>query len=516
MVDVSRRNFNKALAFGSLSAVMLAAAGCTPGTSTTGAGSTGTTPQTLTLGLDLDFGSFDPSKVQSGGSVLQVWQSVFDTLLRLDTDGTVLPNLAESYEFNDEHTELVMTIRKDVKFTDGAVVDANAAKVSLENMKNGSGSDASRLADVTITAPDDRTVVLTSSVPNGLLPTFMCLAPGIVASPASLTAADRDQKPVGSGPYTLDAAATTSGATYSFIRNPDYWNKDAYPFEKVVFKSLIDISARVNALKSGQINGAPATSATATELRSSGVTLMETRPAWAGLFIGDRNGTVIPALGQVKVRQAINMVFDRPAILEALFQGAGTVTNQIFNEQSEAFLPDMVDRYPYDVNTAKSLMAESGYESGFDLKIPALAGFDIANPLITQQLGLLGIRVTQETLSGPQAIFELLSGKYPIFYFPLESRTALWDIVQGIAPAAIWNVNKAQDPALTPLIEKAQTLEGSEAKANAQAINKFLIEQAWFCPWVYPESYYGTDKGTSAQPVIGSAVPYLHSITPAA
>jgi len=508
MTDVSRRNFNRTILFGGLSAVMLSAAACSPKNSPAGSAG-GAATRTLTLAVDADYIGFDPAKQQSGGTVVQIWQSVWDTLLKYSPEGEIVPNLAESFTMNDDNTVLTMKLRTGVKFTDGTEVDAAAAKASIEHMKTGGGSDASRVAKLTVTAPDATTLVLTSPQPNGLMPTFMCLAPGIVASPASLTSSTRDQTPIGSGPYKLDASTTTTGASYSFVRNPDYWNKEAFPFEKVVFKILLDVTARVSALKSGQVNASPATSQTSAELKGSGLNLLENKVNWAGLFLGDRNGKAIPALGQLKVRQAMNMVFDREGIIKALFQGNGSVTNQIFNDKSEAYLPDAVNQYPFDVTKAKALMAEAGFSSGFDLTIPSLNGLDYANPIITQQLGLLNIRVTEKKLSGGTAILELLSGKYPVFFFTLESRAALWDIVQSIAPDSIWNVTKDVDPALTPLIDKAQTLKGAEAKANAQAINKFLIDNAWFAPWALPTNFYATDKTTAATPVLGSVVPYL-------
>jgi peptide/nickel transport system substrate-binding protein len=508
MTDFSRRNFNKSIFLGGLSAIMLSA--CTPNSSTTGGATGGSAAgRTLTLAVDADYIGFDPAKQQSGGTVVGIWQTVWDTLLKYSPEGEIVPNLAESFTMNDDNTVLTMKLRSGVKFTDGTAVDAAAAKASIEHMKTGGGSDASRVANLTVEASDAMTLVLTSPKPNGLMPTFMCLAPGIVASPASLTAANRDQVPVGSGPYKLDAAATTTGATYSFVRNPDYWNKDAYPFEKVTFKILLDITARVSALKSGQVGASPATSQTAAELKGSGLNLLESKVNWAGLFLGDRSGKSIPALGQLKVRQAMNMVFDREGIVKALFQGNGSVTNQIFNDKSEAYLADAANQYPFDVAKAKSLMAEAGYEGGFDLTIPSVNSLDYANPIITQQLGLLNIRVTEKKLSGGTALLEILSGKYPVFYFTLESRAALWDIVQAVVPDAIWNITKDQDPALTPLLEKAQTLKGAEAKANAQAINKFLIDNAWFSPWALPTNFYATDKTTTASPVLGSTVPYL-------
>jgi peptide/nickel transport system substrate-binding protein len=160
-------------------------------------------------------------------------------------------------------------------------------------------------------------------------------------------------------------------------------------------------------------------------------------------------------------------------------------------------------------------MREAGFGDGFTLELPVVTGLDYANPIITQQLALLNITAKQVKIPGNQVIAQLLSGKFPVFFFTLESRGALWDIVQALLPDAIWNLNKATDPALTPLLDKAQVLEGAAAKQNAQAINKFLVDQAWFCPWALPSNVYATDKKVAAQPFLGSVAPYLQSFKPA-
>jgi peptide/nickel transport system substrate-binding protein len=509
-----RRTFGKLFFGAGLGAAMIGATGCTPQSGSTTGGQASAAGQTLTLALDTEYASFDPAKQQSGGAPVTLWQGIFDTLLRYEPDGTIVPNAAESFDFNAEKTKMTLKLRSGMKFTDGSPVDGAAVKASMEHMKTGGGSDASRIADVTVTVPDPSTVVLTTEKPKGLLPTFLCLSTGIVASPASLKATDRDTKPVGSGPYALDPANTTSGSKITLNRNPDYWNKAAFPYDKVVFQIQPDITARVNALKSGQINGAYITTQTKNEIASSGFNVIGSAVNWAGLFLGDRNGKRIKALGDLKVRQAINMVFDRQAIVKALFLGEGKVSNQIFNDKSEAFLPELVDRYPFDVEKAKSLMASSSAPDGFSFDLPIINGLDYANPIITQQLGLIGIKATPVKIPGGQVIPQLLSGKFPIFYFTLESRTALWDIVQSLQPNSVWNVNKDTDPELTPLLDAAQTATGAEAKTNAQKINTFLVEQAWFCPWALPTNFYATDKKTTATAVLGASNPYLATFKP--
>lgn len=512
MTSIDRRTFGRGVLGAGFGALLLGAAGCTGEGSTTTGGS-GT--KTLTLASDAAFTGFDPAKQVSSSTRVLLWQAVFDTLLRLEPDGSIVPNAAESFTFNDAKTEMTLKIRPGMRFTDGTAVDAEAVKASLEYMKNGGGSDSGRLADVQVAVEDVGTVVLTTPEAKGLLPIFLCLSTGILSSPASHKAAGRDTEPVGSGPYRLDAAATTSGATYTFVRNEDYWNKDAFPYDKVVVRQMPDITARVNALKTGQISGTPLTIQTYAEAERSGLNVLRNSVNWAGLMMLDQQGKVIPALGEVKVRRAVNMVFDRPAILKALFQGQGKVTNQIFNEKSDAYLADMVDHYPFDVEKARSLMAEAGYADGFSFTLPAYSGMDFANPLIVQQLALLNIRAEEMKVPADKTVATLVTGRYPIFFWMMESRTALWDIVQSLPSTAVWNPNRTVDPALAPLLEKAQRLDGAEAEANAQAINRFLIEEAWYCPWTLPASFYATDGKTSAEPFLGSAVPYLSGFRPA-
>ena len=508
-----RRSPRRLVAAATLTAVALLSA-CTNASSTDGGG--GGASDTLTIGLDLNPPSLDPAQLQSGGSVVPLWQAVFDTLLKWEPDGTISPNAAESYSWNDDKTLLTLKLRKDMTFTDGSLVDAAAVKASLEHMRDGGGSDASRMADTVIETPDDSTVTIQTPEPRGLMTTFLTLAPGALASTASLTSPDVDTTPVGSGPYELDADATTFGDTWTFVRNEDYWNAEAYPYDTVVFRMMEDETARVSALRSGQINAALVTSQAADQVEKAGSTLLTNETVgWTGLIFGDRDGSTVPALGDVRVRQAISMVFDRQAILDNLFQGDGVVSNQIFNPDSEAYDEDLLDTYAYDVDGAKALMAEAGYADGFDLTIPDTAGFDIANPLIVQQLGLLNIRVTPESVPQAEFIPDILGGKYPLFYFALESRSALWDIVQSVTPTSIWNIDHTDDPELDPLLAQAQVAEGDEAREVFQAINQRITDQAWFTAWTTAASIWAFDDSTTAETVLGSAAPYLYTFAPA-
>ncbi len=88
---------------------------------------------------------------------------------------------------------------------------------------------------------------------------YLASVGGVMASPKSLKSPTVATTPVGSGPYVLDKAGTVAGSTYTYKRNQAYWNAAAFPYDKVVIKPMNDLTARLNALKAGQVNATTAT-----------------------------------------------------------------------------------------------------------------------------------------------------------------------------------------------------------------------------------------------------------------
>ena len=86
-----------------------------------------------------------------------------------------------------------------------------------------------------------------------------------------------------------------------------------------------DNTAILNALRSGQVDFATVTQKDASSLESAGLTI-ESFPAYtvSGLYLFDREGTLVPALGDVRVRQALNLALDKEGILEGVYGGVGT------------------------------------------------------------------------------------------------------------------------------------------------------------------------------------------------
>jgi peptide/nickel transport system substrate-binding protein len=416
-------------------------------------------------------------------------QAVYEGLVKCDATANITPDAAKSFEVNDTNTEFTFELREGATFSDGSPVDSAAVKSAIEFLQTG-GSTADRLGAVTVDTPDNETVVLKTASPDPVLLTWLCQS--YLASPSYIASGNLDEAPVGSGPYVLSTEGTTPGSVYTFTRREDYWDKDSFPYQKVVVNVIADVTARLNALKSGQVDATPILPSTVNEAKASNLSLVETSGAWAGLIIADRAGEKIPALGNLDVRKAMNMVFDREAVAKNLYSGGATPTGQIFRKGSAAWLEGVDDTYPFDIDAAKALMAKAGYPNGFEIDIPFISGFgwDSDMPMVIQQLGLIGIKVNQVTLTGPNAIPDLIGGTYPLIYWPLgNGGNAYQDITSTIAPKGTWNVLHQADPTLEPLIEQSLSATGDQAVALEKQINQYVIDNAWFAPIVYPTNF---------------------------
>lgn len=498
---LSRRQFGQGMFAVSLMGIM-AAAGCSANPSAGAVSASAFKGGTLTLGAETDL-LLNAAKVGPGSQNL-LSQGVFGRLLEYAADGTIAPSLAESFSANADKTLYTVKLRSGVVFSDGTALDAAAVKASIDYMKTAGGPDAPRAQGLEVTAKDASTVEIASKDPNGLVPGFLCGNVGSIMAPAQLKAANVDTTPIGAGPYTYDAANSTSGSTYTLVKNPKYFDQSQFPYDKVVFKVMADVTARLNALQTGQVNVAALSGATAKAAEGAGLTIIRTLTSWNGLIIADRMGEVIPALGNVKVRQAISMAFDRAAMVTATLQGEGQPSNQIFPPASEAYRADLKDVYAYDLDKAKALMAEAGFADGFACEIPLVEGVTPFNAIVISQLKKLNITVTEKKLEISKAFGALLGGVYPMFPFTLGMVSALTDVVQSVTPGALWNVKHQTTPELAALCDKAQKASGDDAKAAFQDIGKYLIDNAWFAVWNYANSLYALDKKTAASVPVGT------------
>ncbi|KQQ90010.1 ABC transporter substrate-binding protein [Arthrobacter sp. Leaf137] len=492
----------------------LALTGCGGGGSATGSGNGGAATTSLTIAELGDLPSFDPVDAHIGHT-MPYYQAVYDTLLIRDADGTISPMLAAEKSWNADNTVLTLKLRTDAKFTDGTPVDAAAVKANLDHFQQAKGRDVYQVASMaSVAVVDPSTVAITLSTPDPAFEYYLTQAAGFVASPKAIGTPGIKTDPVGSGPYKLDTASSVKGSQYVYTKNPDYWNKDLQKFEKVTIKSLPDITARTNALVSGQIDGALLDPKTGKQAEGAGLVLTKSEVDWHGILLYDRDGKINPEMANVKVRQAINYAFDRKTILDQQFLGQGTPTSQVFGPDSGAFVADLDNRYSYDPAKAKQLLAEAGYPEGFTLKIPTMAGFEALNAVYSQQLSDIGIKVQLESVPQANYVGDMAAGKFAAATFQLYQGEPWVAINQMISTSALYNPFKSTNPEIAALVEEVH-VGGENSSELAKKVNTYVTENAWFAPLFRLNQMYYTSKKITVEPQLQQAVPSIYNYAPA-
>ncbi len=484
-----------------------------------GAGSAGGTgePQTLTLGIVGEPLSWDPAQTHVGHA-LQPAQVVYDSLLLREPDGTLSPMLATEWGYTDESNTLMsLDLRTDVTFSDGAPFDAAAVVANVEHFKTDSGRQAAQAAAVeSVTAVDEDTVEFKLSRPDPALEYYLSQALGLMGSPEALGTDEMDRVPVGTGPYVMDPDQTVSGSQSVFTAREDYWNSDLQHWGEIRLRVLEDVTSRVNALVSGEIDAVLLDASTSQQAEGAGKALLEYSTDWSGLLLMDRDGTVNEALGDVRVRQAINYAFEREALLEQIAGGFGEPTSQVFGPDTTAFDPELEDYYTYDPDKSRELLAEAGYADGLTIEMPVLTpGFETIMTFVTQQLGDVGITVQQTSVPAAEYVPGLAQGKFVAANFNLFQGPSWVAAQQLISTDAVYNPFDSTSPEVEALIERLR-MGGDDAEAAAKELNQLVTEEAWFAPWYRLSQLYFYDAAkVVVEPQIQMAVPSIYNYTPA-
>ncbi len=167
-----------------------------------------------------------------------------------------------------------------------------------------------------------------------------------------------DFEPVGTGPFQL--VAYQKDAVIRYKANPDYWAGKA-PIDNLVFAITPDASVRYQKLKANECQVMPYPNPADLDAmkKDADINLLEKE----GLNVGylAYNAKMAP-FDNPKVRKALNMAINKPAILNAVFQGAGKVAKNPIPPTIWSYNDAVVDD-PYDPAASKKILAAEGVKN---------------------------------------------------------------------------------------------------------------------------------------------------------
>ena len=472
---------------------------------------------TLTIAAVTEPTSFDPAQAAEA-NYAQFFQPVFDTLIRRMPDGSLAPMLATEWSQSEDGLTVDLALREGVRFADGTAFDAEVAKQNLERFRDSGGpfsANLSALESVEVTSPHRLTLRMASPDPD--IFQYLGNSAGYMASPAQFESETVDTVPIGSGPYELVRERTVTGSRYTYVKRDEYWDPDAdwAFFETLVIKPVTDTAARINALKSGEIDTSIIEPKTIPEARAAGLNVSTFQVNWYGLAIFDRDGDIAPPLADVRVRQAISYAINSEVILEAVELGFGTPTDSTFGTASEAYLEELDTAYSHDPDQARSLLAEAGYADGFTVSMPSSSSMDPAMlAAVGQDLADVGITVDWVEVTPTDFVPSLRQGKFALSWMSFAQPPTAWGTISRfLMPGSAWNVFGTEDEELGEALRIAQENLDDEAVYTeaVQRINRITVEDAWNAVFYRVEQGIVSRVGLDVAGQAGQAAPSIYN-----
>ncbi|WP_428860498.1 ABC transporter substrate-binding protein [Bifidobacterium dentium] len=327
------------------------------GGKTDGSANTANTADTVTIGLKLAPVSLD-IRHQSGSAIEQVLiGNVYEALLSRDSDNQVQPGLAKSWDISEDGKTYTFHLNKNMSFSNGDKLDAEDVAWSINQLKEQQYYNANQVASLEkATAVDADTVQLTLSSPDSNLLWYLTGRPGLVFDKQAKY--DAKTEAIGSGPYTVESFDSSS--KMALKANPKYWGTAHKAVtQNVILRFLTDDNAAVNALKSGDVDvlsPVNATLAKSLDTKTYKVSAADGSDKYVLAF-----NCTNAKLSDKRVRQAIRYAINHKEIIASRGDVDYALGGPI--PSVDPGYEDLTDLYPYDLDKAKSLMAEAGYST---------------------------------------------------------------------------------------------------------------------------------------------------------
>ena len=364
--------------------------------------------------------TLDPAAM-TGNEVVGIVVNLYDGLVELNPQQLteVRPALAERWSVSPDNRTLTFHLRDNVRFHSGNPLTSADAVWSMRRVLHLNLAQASVWksygfsrdnVDQMITAPDDRTLVITLPRPND--PQLVIYSLAALGSMVVLDSKTVQQHEVdgdwgnrwlttheaGSGPFRLDVWQAKDVLRMS--RATDYWRGET-KMSRVVFRHLQESQTLRLMMEKGDLD-------IASNMAIPDVRALRHDPDLT--IDAVRKGTIYylamsmkdPHFDNIKVREAVRYLVDYQGINKSLMTGYGELHQRPIQAGMPATLPD--PGYRLDVPRARELLAEAGYPDGFDTTLRVLADQPFLNIAIAVQSTLLqgGIRAKIITGTGNQ------------------------------------------------------------------------------------------------------------------
>ncbi|MBB3179611.1 ABC transporter substrate-binding protein [Variovorax sp. Sphag1AA] len=436
----------------------------------------------MVIGMGLEPPGLDPTAGAASAIAEIVQYNILETLTKINSDGSVTPLLAESWEVSPDLRTYTFKLRRGVKFQNGEPFNAQTVKFSFDRAgaEKSTNKDKRTFANMSTQVVDDYTVVIINKEIDPDLPFLLGQATAVIVEPKSADA--NATKPVGTGPYKLDN--WNKGSSVVVSKWDGFRNAGAIKLNKVTFRFISDPAAQAASLLAGDIDAFPRV---ATRI----VPQFKPNPQFQVILSGSRAKTILSInnkrkpLDDVRVRRAISAAIDRKAVIEGAVDGFGVPIGSHYVPGAPGYV-DTTGVNPFNLDKAKQLLAEAGVKTPLELTmtLPPPPYARQGGEVIAAQLAKIGINVKIQNVEWAQ----WLSGTYGNKDYDLS-------IVSHVEPFDLGNYAKSdyywqyQSKDFNTVYDKIKTTgnvaERNKLLGDAQRIlandaaNVFLFQPQW-------------------------------------
>lgn len=489
---------------------------------------------TVTIGIQDASTSFDPAIVRESFT-RAVLKNLYENLVTFEGEDftTAIPQLAESWELQEDGKTWLFSLRQGITFSSGNSVNADAVVYSFQRALKLGGQPTWLLKqfginEEAISSVDEYTVKIELDRQYAPSLFLACLAHGVTSIVDPLLQEHEKDGDLGSEWLNTHSAGSgrfimserVAGESFTFKANEKHWQGKPQ-VDTLLVKNVPEPFEQALLLEQGELDVAwNIGTEEVNKLEENFDVQLYTSPTLKVRFLAMNLG--YEPLAKSEVRDAIRYAIDYDAIIDFILQGAATKIQTIVPKGVLGHNPETP--YSPDIEKAKALLAEAGYSDGFEIELACeeyAPWIDMAYQ-IKRNLSEIGINVT---INAKASLGDLLKH---VFSRKTQIFLAKWEL-DYVDPDAIskpfahcdslgddatvkiiaWLVNYL-NPELASLIEEATREQGMEKRNQMyQEITGIVLDDGPYAILHSPSIQYGVRL--EKRELIGLPSPYLTS-----
>lgn len=443
----------------------------------------------LRAGMQTDPVGLDPHTTNATAS-RNVLENIYDTLVMFDSNGRIVPGLAQSWSVSPDGLTWTFRLRPGVSFHNGEPLKVSDVVFSINRIKdpNVKSPRAGDFAVVkSVTAPNDNTVVFTLSQPFTPLLAKLAASLNVIVSEKVTkdNGGDLNKAVIGTGPFRFVEYVPQTRLVVR--KNENYWGRDnkgnKLPYlDGITYTYYPDPAARTTALRAAAVDWieyVPAADVTTLKADRNLVVVGGPSANFRALYFN----TSKEPYNNPKVRQAISYALDKKAIVDLALFGTGGIVARGTTIPSGVYAFTNSPYNTRNVAEAKKLLAEAGLPNGFTMNLYVTSTYDFLRTpaeVIRDNLAEVGIRVNIQAEDWNVYLPKALKSEFDVTLLGTSGQSDPDDYLYNtFHPASALNLSKYNNPKVTQLLEQGRRVSSqSERQKIYQQVQEIVLQDA--------------------------------------